>query len=183
MSNRLLARLCVVYGQPDSPNPAAYLAEISHLIERGKYTNAELENAGDRVIANHRGRSFPTPGEIISACADTRAAKSETVPETPVDPQWSNASFAIADRLIKTPMGRVAATEGWILSLHDFIRREHRLPEPREIGPIKARARGFDDAYAEVCRGGGGVCSAALKRLGDTFLDKRAKYARMTGEA
>ena len=179
----LLARLCVVYGQPDSPDPAAYLAEISRLIDRGNYTGTELEKAGDRVLANHRGRMFPTPAEIMTACAETRAAKTERVPDSKLDPQWLAPAFATADMLIKTPMGRVAAREGWILSLHDFIRKTGRLPEQSEVGRVKAWARGFDDAYAAVCRGEGGMCSAALRRLGDTFLAKRDKYAAMTGEA
>lgn len=180
MSNRLLARLCVVYGQPDSPDPVAYLTEIGKLLKG--YTETEMEKAGDAVLRNHRGRAFPTPSEIAGACADARAGSSrETVPAFK-DHNWTNERIALADKLIKSPMGREAADEGWILSLHDFIRENERLPEPREIGLIKAKARGFDEAYAAVCSGAGGVCSAALRRLGDTFLKKREKYARMADE-
>jgi len=181
MSNRLLARLCVVYGQPDSPDPVAYLNEISNLI--GRYSDTELEKAGDAILRNHRGRSFPTPSEIAAACADARASSTrEVTPESKVDPAWSNARVALADKLIRTPLGRTAADEGWILALHDFIRVNGRLPEQGEIGPLRAKARGFDDAYASVLRGETGPLTGALRRLGDTFLAKRDKYSRMTGD-
>lgn len=178
MKNRLLARLCVLFGQPDSVDPAAYLMEIANQIDR--FSEADLEKAGDRIIANHRGRTFPTPGEIISACIDVRSSQSrEVVPEGRKHIEWSNARVDLADKLIATPMGRAAASEGWVLSLHDFIRTKGRLPEQGEIGAIKAKARGFDEAYAAVCAGRGGVCSGALRKLGDTFLEKRNKFGRV----
>lgn len=180
MSNRLLTRLCVVYGQPDSPDPVAYLKEIGNLISG--YSVAEMETAGDSILRNHRGRSFPTPSEIAMACADARGQERESVPQHKLNPAWTNARIAVADRLIRTPMGKVAASEGWNLSLHDFIRHNGRLPEPSEIGSIKAKARGFDDAYSAVCRGDGGMLSGPLRRLGDSFLGKRDKYARMADE-
>jgi hypothetical protein len=87
--------------------------------------------------------------------------------------------MAIADKLIVSDLGRLAADEGWVLALHDFCRHNHRLPNQTEQHRCKRAARDFDRSYADACRGAAGPLSASLKRLGDTFLSKRQKYHDM----
>jgi hypothetical protein len=184
MSNPLLARLAVVYGQPDSPNPAAYLAEVAKML--AKYGEADLDTAGDTILRTHRGRTFPTPSEIVTACEEVRALRTQVPRSYTFEdsyPEWSAPRIAKADRMICCAMGKRAASEGWVLRLHQFCREEQRLPTEREIPELKASAKCFDEAYSLCCRGEAGVCSAALKRLGDAMLDKRERLARMVDEA
>lgn len=90
----------------------------------------------------------------------------------------------LAYALIRSDMGRKAADEGWILSLFDFIEEKGRLPsnEP-EIWKLKESARGFDDAYAQ-CERGGWPFAEAVRKLGDSMLERRNKLASLAlGEA
>jgi hypothetical protein len=90
MSNPLLTRLGIVYGQPDSGDPVSYLAEIAKMLV--KYPPHVLERAGDLIIRTHRGRSFPKPSEIVTACEDCIP---ETTTDTEIvrDAEWKAACF------------------------------------------------------------------------------------------
>jgi len=190
MSNPLLARLAIVYGPPDSGDPAAYLAEVARMLV--KYSDADLQRAGDLIIRTHRGRSFPTPAQIVTACED---AKPEPAPvQTKNDPAWSAAAFADADRLLKSDMGHRAAREGWALGLHDYCRKHRCLPTPAKIATIIGNAR-FVDRVASGEEPLVGPFEGALRKMARTFQDKRSEVAakalegvtdstkRMTGEA
>jgi len=178
MSNPLLARLAVVYGQPDSGDPAAYLAEISKML--AKYSTAELERAGDIVIRSHRGRAFPTPSEIVTACEDARATMSpgQSRAETFEDknPEWSKQAYAIADRLTAGELGKRAAREGWILGLHEFCRKHRRHPSTSEVHTIQK-----DSEFVTRCAAGVvdmGHFHGPLQKLAVAILGRREKLAR-----
>lgn len=183
MSNRLLTRLAIVYGKPDSPDPALYLAEVAKML--GKYSDTDLETAGDTILRTHRGRLFPSPSEIVTACEEARAAATPSHKPTFTNdyPEWSEERVARADKMICCAMGKRAADEGWVLRLHQFCRENCRLPTEREIPDLKASAKGFDEAYRKCCTGEAGPCSAALKRLGDHMLEKRNRLGRMVDES
>ena len=66
MTNLLVKRLMVIYGEPDSINPDAYLAEIESLTS--KFGNDVLKEAADDVISTHRFKTWPTPAQCIQAC-------------------------------------------------------------------------------------------------------------------
>lgn len=95
---------------------------------------------------------------------------------------WSEKDIAIADKLIVGPLGREAAANGWILGLHDFCRHNHRLPSENEKGRVILESSEFDEAFADCCAGRGGAAGEALKRLGESMLARRNKYAAMAME-
>lgn len=66
MSNVLVKRLIVIYGEPESINPQTYLDEVARLTE--KYSNGTLSDAADHLISTHRYKSWPTPAQCIQAC-------------------------------------------------------------------------------------------------------------------
>lgn len=77
--NLLITRMLNVFGEPDSPDPKAYIDELE-LAMRGT-SDKLLRAAGDRVMRTHRGRSFPTIGVIMAAIDEERnASQIGTVP-------------------------------------------------------------------------------------------------------
>lgn len=64
--NMLTSRLAVIFGEPDSLDPAAYLAEIERLTSG--YGDNVLADAADHVISTHRYRTWPTPAQCVHAC-------------------------------------------------------------------------------------------------------------------
>lgn len=181
MSARILQRLCIVYGKPDSADPVAYLEEVSKLLKG--YSDSVQDAAADLVIRTHRFRTFPTPSDIVTACEDVLSTTTgKDHPEHRMFnpyPDWSPEAIRIADGLMNSQIGREAARGGWSLGLHDFCRKTGRLPTQREIPDIRIGSRQFDEAYAKCCSGEAGVCSAALKKLGDSMLERRRTYAEM----
>ena len=62
----LIKRLGVIYGEPDSHDPKAYIAEIERLTKG--YGNDIQSDAADHVISTHRYKSWPTPAQCVQAC-------------------------------------------------------------------------------------------------------------------
>lgn len=184
MNNSLLQRLVVVYGKPETSDVTAYFAELGKML--AKYAGKELELAGDLIVRTHRGRSFPTPSEIVTACEDVRASSSPIRPPASSfeekNPEWSKQSFAIADRLVACELGKRAAREGWVLGLHEFCRKHHRLPSSSEIRPIEQ-----DSEFVTRCAAGVvdmGYFHAPLQRFARAIMARREKLARkVLGEA
>jgi len=177
----MLARLGVIYGQPDSPDPVAYLEEMSRMLSR--YSESVLDQAADLVLKTHRGRNWPTPAECIRACEDVleteRAKEARKAGTVENYPEWSVTAIERANTLIQSPLGRQATREGWIIPLWDYCRHAGKLPDNEAaIHRCKVIAREFEEAYAEVCAGKGyGPLLSALKRLGDSMLERRDKLA------
>jgi hypothetical protein len=193
----LLDRLVVMYGKPETGDVPAYFAELSKMLV--KYSDDELERAGNTIVRTHRGRAFPTPSEIVTACEDVRAARS--APRAPANsfedkyPEWSKQAFAIADRMTAGEIGRRAAKEGWILGLHEFCRKQRRMPSSSEMSAIQK-----DAEFVTRCAAGVvdmGHFHGPLQKLAVAMLGRREKLAqkvlgerpltettkRMTGES
>lgn len=174
----LVQRLAVVFGEPThSPDPQAFAAEVMRLTKA--YSAADHQRAADIVARTYRptaSRPWPSISEIVMACVD---AQDENVPRAPakeLHPEWSSRAVAKAYDLIRSPIGKKAADEGWILSLWDHCRKAGKLPTPNEAMRCQAQARGFDDAYAMASKGGN-VVSRSLVNLGNTMLARRDRLA------
>lgn len=152
------------------------------------YTPSVLERACKRIVDTRKDRYFPLPAECRAACEEIvkiEKAESATRLDEPKHKFSGHADwqYRLADDLIMSDLGRRAARDGWILSLHDFCRNNGRLPTQEfEIKKCIDGARGFDRAYEAVLNGAGGVCAKALEGLGDTMLKRReALRARVLG--
>jgi len=181
MANKLVARLCLLFGEPDTHDAHAWFAEMDRLVKG--YSERELDRAADIVLRTHRTKNFPPVAVMLTACED---ARQDLAPARqyikPSYGEWSVDRVKKADALIKCAMGRRAAQEGWIFALHSFIRENERLPGQHEIGPIKMTAIGFDKAYQDCVDGRGGIAGAALARLGASMLERRAELERISSE-
>lgn len=140
MANKLIARLCLMYGSPESENLPAFFAEMDRLV--ANYSERELEKAADLILRSHRGRSFPSVSEVLTACAHAR----DILPEqkgvedmTPEKADWiarkivnglrlhghsgkmEPASGEFSDSLLSHPIVRQSVTEGWGRELRLFL--------------------------------------------------------------
>lgn len=177
MGNKLIARLVLMYGSPEVDNPEAWVAEMDRLVKG--YAEKELDKAADIVLRSHRGNRFPSVSEMLTACED---AREQLVPRPVINsytkwPEWAPDVITAADEMIRCPMGRKAANEGWVFALHTFCRKQRRLPQnQQEISGCIAEARGFDEAYANNAATGDPL---GLNRLGDSMLRMRGFLAEV----
>lgn len=68
MSNKLVARLCLMYGPPETADPPAWFSEMDKLLKG--YNEAQLDKAADLVLRTHRGSRFPSVSEMLTAAED-----------------------------------------------------------------------------------------------------------------
>lgn len=154
----------------------------------GDYDEDVLQRAATRIVRSEaKDRRFPLPAACRAACEEILKLDRASQPPTIEDKAKQFAGHAdwqyrLADDLIMCGLGRQAAREGWILSLHDFCRNNGRLPKEQwEIRKCIDGARGFDEAYEALVRNGG-VLSRELIALGDSMLKRREDHrARVLG--
>lgn len=142
-----------------------------------------LERAATDISRSRKDRRFPTLADCLSACYEAKKWLDAQNPVLPRDAgkkagDNSESRYALADDLVRGPMGREAARDGWILALHDFIRQNMRLPDAGEVHRIKISIRDFEEAYEKTLRGGWAGASA-LAQLGDKMAARREELRQM----
>jgi len=149
------------------------------------YDTPILEMAAREIIDTRTDRRFPLPADIKDVCARlVRTENMKAPPQLRVEPsQFADWRSNLADDLVKCGIGRQAADEGWILSLHDFARNNGRLPAGGDIAKCKATAIDFVKAYEECLRGEAGALSGTLARLGTSMLKRRGEIAAKVKES
>ena len=137
------------FGEPNLPDNAdkatiygAYARALS------QYSDKVLQRAADGMLATRSQRKFPLLAECLEAC---RSAQDEIAGEAKRendnrrqsaksnDP-WSPERVHLADGMMRSEIGREAAREGWIVSLHDFCREDGRLPNKFEAERVRSAA-------------------------------------------
>lgn len=157
-----------------------------------------LSKAAEIIIETRKpqkdGKWFPTPSECIEACSKARRALETESPSAPLLSQgdrdkspWASWRIDRADELLRTTsMGRQAASEGWALALHDYIRANQRLPSERDVVTLKAQSAEHRD-LVEMCeRREAGTLSGPLARLGRSILERgkdMAEFVAGKGDA
>lgn len=172
MANKLVARLCLLFGEPDTHDVKAWFAEMDRMLS--PFSEVVLDRAADVVLRTYRGKSFPPVAVMMTACEEARNAMIERPKPDPGYHEWSKERIAKADKLIACSMGQRAAREGWISALHSFARENERLPNNQtEIARCKRVASDFDSAFSDCVSGRGGLVGSALQRLGTSMLERR----------
>ncbi len=155
------------------------------------YPASVLDRACKRIVDNRKERYFPLPAECRAACEEViKLEKAEQAPKfddaatAKAKLDASDWQYRQADDQIQCSLGRRAAQEGWILSLHDFAREKGRIPtQEYEIRQCITSARGFDEAYEELLRekalGRSTSLQNSLIQLGDMMRQRREKYRQM----
>lgn len=195
MSDKVLNFLRVVGAQfaKRHASPADERIWLDSMVKGLKdYQASVLDRAAQRIINTKTDPGFPYLAECRKACDEIikleRAEKTPKFDDAAREKSRINGSdwqYRLADELIMSgPLGKRAAKEGWVLSLHDFCRNKGRLPLDHEVSKCIQDAKGFDEAYEAVLNGNGGALTKALEALGDTMLKRReALRAKVLGEA
>lgn len=169
-------RLMGVLGPPAHvEDPAPFLAELERIAK--VYTAECQELAGNMVLGATKQTWWPSLGvitEALDAAQDRLFAKRHDA--GPKYPDWTPSRIAAANRLIRSPMGRQAAEEGWIGALWDFARVEERLPQGAELSRCKRIAKEADAAAAEVFRT---QAFPALVKLAESRQEKHRQLAEI----
>lgn len=176
----MIKRLLIVFGKPDTSDVKAYLAEVA--LATNGFAEGVQDDACTEIMKHHKSRVFPTPAQCRKACEDVVEQRGQAAMRKPLPvfhPAWSKPVMAKADSLIRGPLGKRAADEGWILSLHDFCRNEQRLPVNFEISGCMNSAKEFDNAY-RMAQETPGPMGAAMVKLGNAMLARRDRCARVT---
>ncbi len=161
-----------------------------------------------RDIVRTRGmtteeRRTPTVAECIQYCIAAKKAIFAEGQESilafspqarPVDPflkDWREDDFANDLALNrKDPLCVQAAKEGWIGTMHSFVRKHRRMPSSTEqtayrksknapeqivteIEWCKREAKDFDEAYAKCVGGGWHFAQRLTTQVGDVMLERR----------
>lgn len=165
--------------------------------ELSRFSTQVLIEAARDLIVTRKERYFPPLSDCVTACHNVKK-RSDLVAKAAASPvtNWKlekdndRADWRIeqADRLIIGPMGKDAAKSNWIGQLHDFIRKEQRLPNAMEVRRLKEEANIFDEKYAEcvafrgwktttVSEPGAMLQANWLVKLGDQMRKRRAELA------
>ena len=170
MSTKFIDRMMLVYGAPDSDDPAAFMGEYARLLKG--YSDDVLSEALDRLLKTRKFKTWPTIAECVGAAEDATAARAAAKKA----PQKRTDFTPEADAILKTDLAARAAHEGWILGLYDFVQRNGHPPGQSKIYEL------IDDAkYVDRCAAGSvdmGVAHVALLRLAKNMLVRREGYAR-----
>jgi hypothetical protein len=113
MTAKMIGRLSVVCGLPETPDAAAYFAEFAKIV--GTWPDAVLDEATTAVLKARTYRGWPTPGECRKACEEA-ASRRERMnrprpvpvdePKGPVDPEQAARVQAMVDEFMRKVAAR-----------------------------------------------------------------------------
>jgi len=168
-----------------------------------------LGNAMAHLVRTRRDTKTPTVAVCIDACvAERRYLEAQKrIESLPIDakpeerdrPWYSPQRKDTVDVLVKCPLGKQAAKEGWIGAMYAFAMEHGRLPRPdmhvaapKVIGPhpirpyigmteiamCKQQAKDFDMTYALCVRGENHI-ARQWASTGEAMLKERERLANM----
>ena len=169
----------------DETQERAYAEDLQR--ELSGYLPDVLERARRDMVRKRVKTQTPSVAECIGYCSeakkwiDAESNKGQLLPPPERNHEWSPERVKLAYELIRTPLGKQAADQGWVLALWNFVRKNGRHPvSEREFAQARADARSLDDAYAMCVRGAEGVAGMMLKACetwGASMLAKRKALA------
>lgn len=147
ITNPLIKRLAIVFSDPESPDPEAFLEEYQSLVS--KFSPAVLSRAGDALI-RAGGRKWPTPSALVDACSNAEEALMATNSARlgQKRPEWPWEVHAIQARewtdrwMLVHPLADQARREGWASNLKVYVNsfaRERLRVNQTPPDPIKYR--------------------------------------------
>jgi hypothetical protein len=133
-----------VLGAPKCPNPAFALKVLAD--ELVQFDDETLRAASRWYLVNRKYSTWPTPAEALKIAKEEEAKikhrkgvglkRAEATISAEADPHSPQTDLLVKD-LLATDMGRLAADEGWIGGLEQFIREHRRLPDAHESQTVK----------------------------------------------
>lgn len=184
---RFLAKLRANWGKRFSDDETEQEWLNMMIQELGFYSDDVLDKAASRLM-HSKLDFFPRLQQCAEACAEVVEDETRRNPELFKNAHRSAASASLfsrereqlADDLCRhdRAMTRAAIEGGWILGLHNFIRREGRMPAGSDIAALKREAARFDANYAKLLAGEMPVCQRELTQFAAAIAAKRADLAK-----
>lgn len=147
----------------------------------GDFEPDVLEATRREIARTYNGTNFPAPALLFRTAQRMKerkalAAYAEQNPlQSHAEGRPARFDDDLVGSLLRTSIGRQAASEGWAGVLRGFLRREGRLPDEREQRGLKGEAAEFDRAYEDVLRHPERPLARRLAALGDAMLERRRK--------
>jgi hypothetical protein len=142
----------IALGDPNrAAKEEAWVASIGQTIR--PFGDDVVKRAADKILNTWTGtdRRFPLPGTIRKICDDIAAEDKRR--ELPLDGDnstqpgsWHRKRLAL--ELIRGPMGRRAAAEGWVTALYGWIVEHGRMPSETAKASLKTIERTIDGDLA-----------------------------------
>ena len=163
---KFIAKLEVHYPLPRHQTDQQKTEWVHSMVrELRGFDSATLLRAADDIIRRRTDTRFPLPSECLRACSEAKKwidadRRMHSLPMggqqqhgQPVSAMGWEERERLADDLVKCPVGRQAAQEGWIGALHAYAVKFGRLPPAGEFGALKREAKETDRTIADVFRG------------------------------
>lgn len=159
------------FADPKMPSGTPVEEFYAGLIEDlGGFSDVALELAAKNLRANREYHTFPSLAECLGYC---KAARNElygkalgNAPPPDPYPEWSEERQRWAESVMCGARGlryaEPAAEEGWIVSLWDFIRENHRLPNDNEARGIR---KAHNEREKDLQNGGVGMWEAVRVKM------------------
>jgi hypothetical protein len=129
------------------------------------FSDQVIERMLSELIGKREDRRTPLPAEVIAGCIEAKRwldveNGQKVLPTINADglaikhPEFADSRYRYADDLIcgkhgRAELGRQAAKDGyWILQLHDYCRKQQKLPTDAEIPALKRAAQETDAVFA-----------------------------------
>jgi hypothetical protein len=175
--NKFLTVVGSVWGKRHESEEASLEWFKNWIFALDRYDAWVLDAAARRIVDERKDDYFPKPAEVHQVCrailAEDRISKPQlTVQQGPADP------FKFAYELMRCELGKRAAREGWALTLRDFIVKEKRLPDGREIDRLIKIRNEFIVKLRECMTGQGGLFGAPLAKLGQSMVKREHEIAK-----
>ncbi len=158
MSNPLIDRLRIMFGEPEHANVDAYTFEIRKLTDH--FGDTALDKAASHLIRNG-GKSWPAPKAIVDACVAAREAVAAAEaarparrdkPKMPWESHDERANQWAVDFCKHTVLGRQAFDEGWGRPLFLYAKSFAREAYRHNAAPDRAQLS-VSDGWLRYYRG------------------------------
>lgn len=133
-----------------------------HTSELGHYPDDVLAAVGKRIVRetmpeDGHSRFFPSIARIRELCEQTmeskRALEMPLLAGAKGPPEYGPERVALARDLMKTPLGKQAAKDGWAPAMLDFCMKNMKAPSGAEIEACKAKDREFRNEHERCLKG------------------------------
>ncbi len=145
----------------------------------GDFEPDVLEATRKEIARTYNGRDFPAPALLFRTAQRMKERKTLAAyaSQNPLQSHAQGRAERFDDRLVcdllRTSIGRQAASDGWAGALRDFVKRNGHLPEGRDVKECQEAAQEFDETLAELYRGPQNKLNASLIKLGESILHRR----------
>jgi hypothetical protein len=137
------------FGEPKIPDGVDQSVILkAYRSELDRYAPDVLALGAEMMLKSRKHRNFPLPEECRRACVDAQNELAERrlrdaedgASKAKADREpWAPWRISLADRMMNSVIGRLAADEDWIVHLHDWCRENGRMPNGYEGERVRGK--------------------------------------------